>query len=90
MLAKGNGTPIQCVQNLLSIIRGEVPFERVKGLDARLIDQSHIEAKDSLIEDAKWLIATYEPRVNAEDIMIVATESEGGDFELNVHIQNTE
>ena len=67
MLAKGNGTPIQCVQNLLSIIRGEVPFERVKGLDARLIDQSHIE-----------------------DIMIVATESEGGDFALNVHIQNTE
>lgn len=90
MLAKGNGTPIQCVQNLLSIIRGEVPFERVKGLDARLIDQPHLEAKDSLVEDAKWLIATYEPRVNVEDIMIVATESEGGDFVLNVHIQNTE
>lgn len=78
------------MQNLLSVIRGEVPFERVKGLDARLIDQPCAEAKDSLIEDAKWLITTYEPRMNAEDIIITATEAENGGFMLSAYIQNEE
>jgi len=81
---------MQCVQNLFSIVRGEVPFERVKGLDAKLVDQPYAEAKDSLIEDAKWLVATYEPRVNAESIMIIATEAENGGFMLSAYIQNAE
>ena len=39
MKAKGNGSPEQCVENLLLIVRGEVPFERLKGIDATLTDR---------------------------------------------------
>ena len=38
MKAAGNGTPKQCVENLLSMVRGENPMERVKGIDARWFD----------------------------------------------------
>ena len=40
MKASGNGTPETCVQNLLKTIRGEVPYERLKGIDRTLIDRS--------------------------------------------------
>ena len=33
MKASGNGTPQTCVQNLLKTTRGEVPYERIKGID---------------------------------------------------------
>ena len=39
MKASGNGTPQTCVQNLLKTIRGEVPYERIKGIDRTLIDK---------------------------------------------------
>ena len=38
MKASGNGTPQTCVQNLLKTTRGEVPYERIKGIDRSLID----------------------------------------------------
>ena len=37
MKASGNGTPQTCVQNLLKTTRGEVPYERIKGIDRTLI-----------------------------------------------------
>ena len=37
MRANGNGAPNVCASNLLRLIRGEVPYERIKGLDPRMI-----------------------------------------------------
>lgn len=85
MLSAGNGDPIQCVGNLLSIVRGEVPYDRVKGLNARWIDGLQKETQPELIEDAKWLIKVYEPRVDADEIEIVATEATNGNYELKVY-----
>ena len=39
MKASGNAAPETCVQNLLKTIRGEVPYERIKGIDRTLIDR---------------------------------------------------
>ena len=39
MKASGNAAPETCVQNLLKTIRGEVPYERIKGIDRTLIDK---------------------------------------------------
>lgn len=79
MRAKGNGTSQVCANNLLRIVRGEVPFERVKGLDPRIIDLPIGEAQSSLRQDAEWLIGTYEPRVMVNDINIVpATGADAG------------
>lgn len=86
MKASGNGTPKQCVENLLSIIRGENPMERVKGINARLFDKPHGEAETASQEDATWLIRTYEPRVNAEAIEITAEEQAEGNYKLTAYI----
>ena len=39
MKASGNAAPETCVQNLLKTIRGEVPYDRIKGIDRTLIDK---------------------------------------------------
>ncbi|MDR1409877.1 MAG: hypothetical protein LBJ12_06395 [Oscillospiraceae bacterium] len=39
MLATGNGIAAVCTGNLVQIVRGEAPYERLKGIDRTLIDQ---------------------------------------------------
>ncbi len=70
MRANGNGYPQVCVQNLLQLFRGECPYERVKGLDPRLIDQPAQIVAPQVMQDAEWLIETYEPRVTVDAIRI--------------------
>lgn len=82
MKASGNGDPAQCVGNLLRIIRGEVPYERLKGLDASLIDQPSGDAAQELMADAEWLIETYEPRISLESIDLTAALAQAGHFNI--------
>ena len=84
MKASGNGEPMQCVANLLRIIRGECPYDRIKGIDPTLIDQPTEIVAPLMQAEAKWLIKTYEPRVNADDVAISAIASQDGNFALNV------
>ena len=70
MMAHGNGTPQTCANNLLRLTRGEVPFERVKGLDPRMIDRPLSEEQSRIRQDAVWLLDTYEPRVTVQGISI--------------------
>lgn len=84
MKANGNGEPMQCVANLLRITRGECPYDRIKGIDPTLIDQPTETAAPLMQAEAKWLIKTYEPRVNADDVDISAITSQNGSFALNV------
>ena len=70
MRANGNGYPQICVQNLLQLWRGECPYERVKGLDPRLIDQPAEIVAPEIMQEAEWLIETYEPRVTVDAIRI--------------------
>lgn len=82
MKAKGNGDPAQCVGNLLRLIRGEVPYERLKGLDPRLIDSPSSTAAQELVADAEWLIENYEPRVSLESIDLNAELAKVGHFSI--------
>jgi len=59
MKAHGNGTPETCASNLLRIVRGEVPYDRVRGRDGALVDQPN--AIDEAVADAEWVLETYEP-----------------------------
>lgn len=77
MKASGNGAPEQCVDNLLKTFRGEVPYERVKGLDPRTIDCSIEESKLDIQQDADWLLNTYEPRVAVNGINVSSTSDSG-------------
>lgn len=84
MKESGNGEPMQCVANLLRITRGECPYDRIKGIDPTLIDQPTEIVAPLMQAEAKWLIDTYEPRVNADDVNINAITSQNGNFALNV------
>lgn len=77
MKSKNNGDPLQCAQNLVSIVRGENPMERLKGIDGRYIDMPSMHAETLLQEDIKWVLTTYEPRINTENIDIVINDTEG-------------
>ena len=70
MKSSGNGNPRICAQNLLKCSRGEIPFERVKGLDPRIIHSPIAEAQQRIMQDADWLVSTYEPRVNVKGIAV--------------------
>lgn len=90
MKAKGNGTPEQCVQNLILITRGEVPYERIKGIDPSIIDKPAGIAADTIRTNVEYLIETYEPRANMGDLDIAALAAEAGGFQINLEIENNE
>lgn len=75
MRAKGNGDVRVCVSNLMRTFRGEVPYERVKGIDPRMIDRPTSIVDPIIQEDVSWLIETYEPRADVESIN---TSQDGG------------
>lgn len=87
MLSKGNGQTQVCVNNLLQIPRGSVPYERVKGLDPRLFDQPAAIARDQLMADAEWLIETFEPRADLTGSALEDLAAETGDFGLKATIE---
>lgn len=74
MRRSGNANPIVCANNLLHLFRGEVPYERVKGLDPRTIDRPTPDAEAEVIQDAYWLLETYEPRVEINGIGVIYSE----------------
>ena len=84
MKASGNGDRMDCVGNLLRIVRGECPYDRIKGMDPTLIDQPTEIAAPLMQAEAKWLIKTYEPRVNADTVDVSAISAQDGSFALNV------
>lgn len=87
MRAFGNGNPALCANNLLRIARGEVPFERVKGLNPRLIDRPLTTVEPQLRQDAEWLISTYEPRASVEKIQIIQEDRAAGGFIVTADIK---
>ena len=88
MKSKGNGSPEQCAANLIMTIRGEIPYERLKGVDPGLIDSPGSLAPSEAWPDIEWLLRTYEPRVQADDIGIEALYPAEGGFRLSIDISN--
>lgn len=84
MREKGNGEPFVCVQNLVKTMLAEVPFNRSKGIDPRVIDKplTSIEEIDANVTD---LISEFESRVNADNVSITL-DTENGDFDIRVDI----
>ena len=78
MRASGNGSRDVCAANLLMTFRSEVPYERVKGLDPRLMDKPITAAEPEIKQDAEWLLETYEPRVSVNGITLTPRDAGGG------------
>lgn len=88
MRATGNGAPQVCVNNLLRVFRGEVPYERVKGLDPRLIDRPISSADAQLRQDADWLVDTYEPRAEIKSLSVAQADTANGGFAVTADIED--
>ena len=88
MKAHGNGTPETCASNLLRIVRGEVPYDRVRGRDGSLVDLPN--GSEEAVADAEWVLGTYEPRVEIESIVQDPEEVPVGDFSALVNIVRKE
>lgn len=90
MIANGNGKTQRCVQNLLRMFRGECPYERVKGLDPRMIDKPMSSVEPEIRQEAEWLIETYEPRATINNITVSADDAVGGGFVIDADIVGRE
>lgn len=88
MRAQGNGLPQVCAANLMRIVRGEVAYDRLRGLDGTLIDQPN--ATEAAEADAAWVLETYEPRVNAQSILSDASDALNGDFKITANTAQEE
>lgn len=86
MKSSGNGRPEQCAQNLLRISRGEVPYDRLKGLSTASIDKPAKAANASLQTDAEWVLRTYEPRIDINSINVSLETILDSAFSLNADI----
>ena len=87
MRATGNAAPQVCVNNLLRTFRGEVPYERVKGLDPRMIDRPILASDAQLRQDADWLVDTYEPRAKVKNITAEQSAALNGGFVITAEIE---
>ena len=90
MRSTGNGAPNVCANNLLRLFRGEVPYERVKGLDPRIIDKPVLVADARLRQDADWLVSTYEPRAEIKSITVLQSDTVSGAFTVTADIEAKE
>ena len=88
MKAHGNGRPETCASNLLRLVRGEIPFDRVRGREGALVDQPN--SSEEAIADAEWVLQTYEPRVDIESIEANPEAALSGEFSMLVNIQRKE
>ena len=79
-----------CVENLLLIQGGEVPYERIKGINPRVIDAPISEAEVELKHDAEALIETYEPRVDVVKINVARSAAVSGGFSVTADIKEKE
>ena len=87
MRASGNGAPNVCTNNLLRLFRGEVPYDRVKGLDPRIVDSPILSADARLRQDADWLVDTYEPRAEIKSLTVSQSDTANGGFVVTADIE---
>lgn len=77
-----NGDVALCAENLLRIFRGENPYERIKGIDARSLDKPALDAEAEILQDAEFCIENYEPRAQIDSLDVYGLDRERGDFRV--------
>lgn len=86
MLSKNNGNPAICVNNLIQIARGEVPYDRVKGVSIAQLDAPIAQSTDEIIEYVEWMLDVYEPRAEIDGIEVTPTDAPNGHFAIKANI----
>ena len=87
MKKTGNGKPEQCAVNLLRIVRGEVPFDRLRGVDGSLTDKPSSTAVSLLREDMRWALGIYEPRMASASVDVLSEDAANGHFNISAAME---
>lgn len=88
MLSKNNSNPAVCINNLIQIARGEVPYDRVKGINFAQIDTPVAQLTGEIVDEAEWMLDTYEPRAEIDSIEVIPSDAPNGHFALIATIKN--
>ena len=90
MLASGNSNVMVCIGNIIKTVRGEVPYERLLGINPNIIDMPSKYAAVDMTEDIEWLISTYEPRANLKSVDLQSIVAQTGDFLIQAKLNRGE
>lgn len=90
MQANENGMPALCVANLLRTVRGEVPYQRMKGLDASYTDMPSSLLQPLIETDAEWLVEHYEPRAPLDSFSLTGELAKQGHFGIHANAATEE
>ncbi|NFO10920.1 hypothetical protein FDB29_07320 [Clostridium botulinum] len=74
--AKGDERILQNVNNILNIVKYEVPYDRLMGRNPKNLDGVLEKNKAALIEETYDLINTYETRATVKNVEIEFNESD--------------
>ncbi len=74
--AKGDERILQNVNNILNIVKYEVPYDRLMGRNPKNLDGVLEKNKAALIEETYDLINTYETRATVKNVEIQFKESD--------------
>ncbi|WP_061312813.1 hypothetical protein [Clostridium botulinum] len=74
--AKGDERILQNVNNILNIVKYEVPYDRLMGRNPKNLDGVLEKNKVALIEETYDLINTYETRATVKNVEIEFKESD--------------
>lgn len=88
MLSKGNGNAEVTSQNLVKTIRGEVPFDRIRGIDISYTDKPASEVQTEIVNDVFETLEDYEPRADVKNIDL--QQAGDGSFNINLEIEKVE
>ena len=86
MRSSGNGNPRVCAENILKCVRGEVPYERVKGIAPDIVHAPYIDASTSFTQEASLLIEIYEPRATLNSVDIKPVDIANGGFSISMEL----
>ena len=87
MKKTGNGKPEQCAVNILRIVRGEVPFDRLRGVDGSMVDKPSGTAAPLLREDMRWALEIYEPRMATASVDVLSEDAANGHFNISAAVE---
>lgn len=88
MLSKGNGNAEVTSQNLVRTVRGEVPYDRIRGIDISYTDRPTSEVRTDVVNDVFETLEDYEPRVDIKNIDL--EQSGNGSFNIILEVDKVE
>lgn len=83
MLSQGNSNAEITARNLMKTYRGEVPYDRIRGVDGSFTDKPISQVIDDIDNDVRETIEEYEPRADVVDVNISASN---GKIEIGINI----